>query len=166
MDAMKRMPPLLQPDRPGVSDVAFAEAGSNNTLSNVLRLVDSYDDLDDGAPPSRPSSSQDWSNLINRIHQAAKHVREVEVQAHEQKLRIQELLKLAREDVTLANERARVSDARASEMQVRSEALLKAADERVKAAEERARIAEGWLTRVYDTIASEFTIDLQGKPTA
>ena len=158
MDPVKKVVLPLQTDRPAVSSLAYAEPGTGSTLSNVLRLVGSFDDLDDGAPPTRRSSSEDWSNIIDRIHQAASHVREVEVQAHEQELRVQELLKLAREDVTLANERARAADARASEIQVRCETLLKSADERVKAAEERARIAEGWLARVYDTIASEFEI--------
>ena len=48
---------------------------------------------------------------------------------------------------------------RTVEIQSRADALLKAADEKVKAAEERARIAEEWLTRVYDTIASEFAVE-------
>ena len=165
-DSMKRVPPSPQLSRSFVANAAFAEAGSDSTISNVLRLVGSFDELDDGALPMHRSSTQDWSIIIDRIHQAAKHVREVEVQAHEQEIRVQELLKLAQEDVTRATERARAADARASELQARSEALLKAADERVKAAEERARIAEGWLARVYDTIASEFSTKQEEKATA
>ena len=52
----------------------------------------------------------------------------------------------------------------------RSRAVLtpcsKPADEKVKAAEERARVAEEWLTRVYDTIASEFAIEPAAKQIA
>jgi len=163
MDPVKRVSLLLPPERGSLADLTSAEAGSDNTLSNVLRLVGSFDDRDDGVPPARRSSAQDWSNILDRIHQAAQHVREVEAQAHEQELRVQELLKLAREDVTQAIERSRAADARVAEMQARSEALLMAADERVKAAEERARIAEGWMARVYDTIANEFSELPEGK---
>lgn len=134
------------------------EAASDNSLSNVLRLVSPIDDLEGDMSPTRRSSAQDWSKLIDRIQHAAGHVRDVKAQAHEQDLRVQQLLDRVREDMKAAADRVRAADARVVEMQARSEALLKAADHRVKEAEDRARIAEEWLARVYDTIDSEFTI--------
>ena len=135
------------------------DTGSKSALTHVLRLVGPFDDLDHDAPPTRRSSGQDWSKLIDRIGQAAKHAREVEAQSQEQELRVQQLLDRARDDLKAAAERVRGADARVAEMQARSEAVLKSAEERVKAAEERARIAEDWLARVYETIASEFKVE-------
>lgn len=166
MDPMKRVPLSVQPERSVGSEITSVIAQSESSLSNVLKLVGSLDELDDGVPPTRRSSAQDWSKLIERIRYAASHVREVETQAHEQELRVQELLERVREDMNKANAHARAANTRAAEMQARSEALLKAADERVKLAEERARIAEEWLARVYETIASEFTIEQDKKLTA
>ena len=166
MDPMKRVPQALPSKRTSRAEAQSAEPGFENSLANVLRLVGPFDDLDGGVPPTRRSSAQDWSKLIDRIRHAAHHAREVEAQAHEQELRVQELLDRVREDVKNASDRARAADARSAELQTRSDALLKAADERVKAAEERARIAEEWLARVYDTIASEFTVEQDRKLTA
>lgn len=132
---------------------------SNSALTNILRLVGSFDELEDLTQPTHTSPSQDWSKLIDRIREAAKHAREVEAQSQEQELRVQQLLDRAREDLKAAADRVRAADARVAEMQARSEALLKAADERVKAAEKRARVAEEWLARVYETVASEFTVE-------
>ena len=60
----------------------------------------------------------------------------------------------------------RAAEARTADIQSRADVLLNAADERVKAAEERARIAEEWLSRVYDTIANEFSVEASAKRTA
>lgn len=142
------------------------ESSSDTHLANVLRLVGPLDDTGSGAAPTRRSSPQDWSKLIERVRHAANHAREVEAQSQEQELRVQEVLDRVREDVRNAAERVRAAEARTADIQSRADALLKAADERVKAAEERARVAEEWLTRVYDTIASEFTVEPDVKRTA
>ncbi|MCJ2076671.1 hypothetical protein MKK68_13560 [Methylobacterium sp. E-016] len=141
-------------------------SSTDTHLANVLRLVGPLDDIGGGGAPTRRSSPQDWSKLIERVRHAANHAREVEAQAQEQELRVQEVLDRVREDVRNAAERVRVAEARTAEIQSRADAMLKLADERVKAAEERARIAEEWLTRVYDTIASEFPLEPDVKRTA
>jgi hypothetical protein len=125
-------------------------------LTGMLRLINPSEAIDTSAPPTRRSSPQEWSHLIERVRSAATRVREVETEAHEQELRVQDLLERVREDIANANERVKAAEAHTREIQARADALLKAADERVRAAEERARIAEEWLGRVYDTIASEF----------
>ena len=142
------------------------DAASGNSLTTALRLIGSFDDLESDAPPTRKSPAQDWSKVIDRIHDVANRAREVEAQSQQQDLRVQQLLDRAREDVKAAAERVQAADARVAEMQARSEALLKAAEERVKAAEERARIAEEWLTQIYETIASEFTVKQDTKQVA
>lgn len=157
MDPIKRAPWDPSSDRTSAFEVRAAAA--DGTLSNVLRLVDAYDDLEAEAPPTRRSSARDWAKLIDRIREAAARSREIEAQAHEQELRVQDLLDRAREDIQAAAERVRAADARAAEMQARTEKLLKSADERVTAAEERARVAEEWLARVYDTISHEFVVE-------
>ena len=135
-------------------------------LSGVLRFINPSEEIESSAPPTRRSSPQEWSHLIERVRSAATRVREVETEAHEQELRVQELLERVREDIANANERVKAAEAHTRENQARADALLKAADERVRAAEERARIAEEWLGRVYDTIASEFAFAQPEKRTA
>ncbi|KAB1072906.1 hypothetical protein F6X53_27705 [Methylobacterium soli] len=135
-------------------------------LSSVLRLISPADEIADKSPPTRRSSPEEWSHLIERVRSAATRVREVETEAHEQELRVQELLERVREDITSANERVKAAETHTREIQLRADALLKAADERVRAAEERARIAEEWLARVYDTVASEFAFAQPEKRTA
>ncbi|MDR7035834.1 MULTISPECIES: hypothetical protein [Methylobacterium] len=131
-------------------------APGEERLTSVLRLMNSSGDPSNSAPPTRRSSPEDWTQLIERVRTAASRVREVETQAQEQELRVQDLLERVREDMASANERVKAAEAHARDIQMRADALLKAADERVKAAEERARLAEEWLARIYDTIASEF----------
>jgi len=147
-------------------DAPVSEPGPDAQLTKVLRLVGPLDDIGGGSAPTRRSSPQDWSLLIDRVRHAATHAREVEAQAQEQELRVQGLLERAREDLKLAAERVRAAEARTADIQSRADVLLNAADERVKAAEERARIAEEWLSRVYDTIADEFSVDAAAKQTA
>ena len=166
MDSVKQTRwdlPSVQASEPATPAKNTAPDGS---LTNVLRLTGAFDDLDSDARPARKSPVQNWSKLIDRIRDVANHTREVEAQSQEQVLHVQHLLDLAREDVKAAADRVRAADARAAETQARTEALLKAADERVKAAEERARIAEEWLARVYETIASEFTVEQDTKQVA
>lgn len=147
-------------------DAPVSESGPEAQLTKVLRLVGPLDDIGGGLPPTRRSSPQDWSLLIDRVRHAATRAREVEAQAQDQEQRIQELLERAREDLKLAAERVRAAEARTADIQGRADVLLNAADERVKAAEERARIAEEWLSRVYDTIANEFAVEATAKRTA
>ncbi|HEX8417535.1 MAG TPA: hypothetical protein VF641_08010 [Methylobacterium sp.] len=163
MDPKKRFPWDLPSARTSPDDAPSPEAASDAHLTTVVRLVTP---VSDAGPPTRRSSAQDWSKLIDRIRHAAGHARDVEAQAHEQELRVQELLDRVREDMKSAGERVRAADARVADMQMRSEALMKAADERVKAAEDRARIAEEWLARVYDTIATEFATEQDKRQTA
>lgn len=166
MDPITRFPWDLPSERIPPADVQPEEAAATAHLATVVRLVSPAGDPEGGMPPTRRSSAQDWSKLIERIRHAAGHARDVEAQAHEQELRVQQLLDRVREDMKNAGERVRAADARVAEMQARSEALAKAADERVKAAEDRARIAEEWLARVYDTIATEFTVEQDRRRTA
>ena len=155
--------PSVQSSEPSAPVMDTASDGS---LSRVLRLIGSFDDLEVPAPPARRSPVQDWSKLIGRIRDVANHTREVETQSQEQELHVQKLLDRAREDVKAAAVRVRAADVRVAEMQATSEALQKATEERVKAAEERARIAEEWLARVYETIASEFKVEKDTKQVA
>ncbi|TXM66242.1 hypothetical protein [Methylobacterium sp. WL120] len=147
-------------------DAPVSKSSSDAELANVVRLIGRLDDIGGGLPPTRRSSPQDWSLLIDRVRHAATHAREVEAQAQEQEQRVHELLERAREDLKLAAERVRDAEARTADIQSRADVLLNAADERVKAAEERARIAEEWLSRVYDTIANEFRVEATAKRTA
>ncbi|MFC5555300.1 hypothetical protein [Methylobacterium iners] len=148
---------LLEHDGQAKAQVSGSAPLSN--LSNVLRVIGPFESLDAEAPHPRRPSAEEWSKLIERVRQAGSYTREVEGQAREQELRVQELLDRVREDMKRAIERVREADARTAEIQARSEALLKVADERVRAAEERAQIAEDWLMRVYDAVASEFTLE-------
>lgn len=134
-------------------------------LGQVLRLIGPFEELSAPVPPTRRSSPQEWSSLIERVRSAASHVRDVEAQAHEQELRVQDLLERVRVDIKKANDRVQAAETRTQEVQARAEALVRAADERAQAAEERARIAEEWLARVYETINTEFTLDPASKIT-
>lgn len=126
------------------------------SLTNVLRVIGPFDDLAADTTSARRPPPKDWSMLIDRVRNAANRMRDVEAEAHEQELRVQQLLERVREDIRESEERVKESDARVREANARAAALLKAADERVQEAEERARVAEEWLSRIHETIAGEF----------
>lgn len=156
---MERTPLSIPSERPAGSGTTPPDMASNGSRSSLLQLVGSFDDLNDGPPPKPRPPAPDWSGVIERVQQAAAHVREVEARAHEQELRVRQLLARVREDVNGAVERARAADARATELHDRCVVLLGSAAERVKAAAERAHIAEDWLARVHDAIVGEFGIE-------
>ena len=166
MSSAKRIRWDLPSVKASKPNVPLNDAASDGSLTNILRLIGPFDDLEGGAPPTRSSVSHDWSKLIDRIRDVSKHAREVEAQSQEQDMHVQQLLNGARDEAMAAASRVRAADARVAEIQARSEALMKAAEERVKAAEERARIAEEWLARVYEMIASEFTVEKDKKQVA
>lgn len=126
------------------------------SLANILRVIGPLDKLSSDLPLTRHSPPQDWSDLIERVRAAAARVREVEADAHDQELRVRELLDRVREDMKAVNDRALAAEAHARDVQARTDALLRAAEERVRAAETRAQIAEEWLAQVSQTIVDEF----------
>lgn len=135
---------------------ASSSRGAKDPLTGVLRsLGSSLDDRSLAGPP--PTSSQDWSALIERVRGAAVHAREVEKQAQEQDLRVQELLERVREDIHAAGERVRAAEARATGIAVRAEERVRDAERRAEIAEERARVAEEWLRRLHETVTAEFS---------
>lgn len=101
---------------------------------------------------TRLSAPEDWDRLIARVQSAARHSREVEAQAQEQELRVQQLLEQIGHDICEADARVRAAEARGRELQ----AQLTIAEQRAQAAEERARMAETWLMRLQETILAEF----------
>ena len=112
--------------------------------------------------PTRHSPSRDWSDLIEKVREAANRVREAEAAAEQQELHVREVLERVREDMKVANERAVAAEANARDIQLKTDALLKAASARVGAAENRAQIAEEWLAKVSQAIVAEF--DEAGSP--
>lgn len=151
----KLMRDLTAPPLAGSSFNSAANNGDKN-LTNVLRVFSSVGEGSSSSAPTRNSSSQDWSKLIDRVRSAAIRVKEVEADAREQEFRVREILQSVQEDIKLANERVRLAETNARDIQARADALLKAADDRVKAAEERARVAEEWLTQLSITIIDGF----------
>ncbi|WP_156647710.1 hypothetical protein [Methylobacterium sp. Leaf87] len=145
---------LQHSDTPAIS--TMSDDRKSAKLTNVLRVFGSSGDGYAQSAPNRNSPPQDWSQLIERVRSAALRVREVEADAHDQELRVRELLKNVQEDIKTANERVRAAEAHARDIQNRADALLKAADDRVRAAEERARVAEEWLTQLSITIIDGF----------
>lgn len=129
----------------------------SDSLTSILRLVQSDSEASAAPADGPPSSSQDWANLIERVRAAAHRTREVEAQAQEQEQRVHDLLERVREDVKLASERVRAAETRAANVQAQAEQRIRAAEERAEAAEERARIAEDWLKQVHEAIVSEFS---------
>ena len=101
-------------------------------------------------------AQQDWSDVLTSVRAAGRHVRDIEMRAHEQKQRLRELITQLREHLQATKERAEAAEAREREIQSQAEAAIRAAEERARAAEERARVAEGWLARVADVIREEF----------
>ncbi|KQO52660.1 hypothetical protein ASF24_22560 [Methylobacterium sp. Leaf86] len=127
------------------------------SLAGILRVIGSTDRQTTDSPPNHHATPQDWSDLIDRVRDAAHRVREAEAETQEQEIRVRELLDRVREDMTAAHERIRAAESHAKDIQTRSDALLKAADARVREAEERARTAEAWLSKISMTIAEEFS---------
>lgn len=125
-------------------------------VSNVLRIPTTLDEPSSDLPTTRSAPAEDWSHLVEQVRMTAARLREVEADAEEQELRVQDLLQKVREDMQAAADRVQAAEAHARDIQSRTEALLKAADQRVKAAEERAQVAEGWLKVIKKTFAEEF----------
>jgi hypothetical protein len=120
--------------------------------------------------PTQHSLLQDWGALIHQVQAAGRLSREAQTQVREQELRVGLILEEVREDICIANERARLAENKAREMQMRAESQILAAEERAnaaearaRAAEERAQHAEHWLMRVHETLSDEFT-DLTEQP--
>lgn len=160
MSALQRLlsDPRLCPTEGNGSDptaVLSAQAG------NLLRIVSSADKQ--VPPPNTQSLLKDWSALIELVQAAGRRSREIEALHLEQEAQFERALQRAREGIAASDERARSAEAEAERARLRVEALVTiaetqagAAEDRARAAEERARHAEGWLTRVQDTILSEF----------
>lgn len=136
--------------------------GADASRSGILKVSPSI--REPLQAPTRRSPPQEWDALIQQVQMAARQSREAQTQAREQEVRTELILKEVREDITTANERARLAEAKARDVQVRAEAQILAAEERAKAAEARAKAAEDraqhaeqWLVRVQETIVSEFT---------
>ena len=133
-----------------------SEEKSQRTLASILRVIGPLDTLSLDEAPTRHSPSRDWSDLIEKVREAATRVREAEAAAQEQELHVREVLERVREDMKVANERAVAAEANARDVQLKTDALLKAARARVEAAETRAQIAEEWLAKVSQAIVTEF----------
>jgi small-conductance mechanosensitive channel len=99
---------------------------------------------------------QDWSDVLTSVQAAVRHVRDIEMRAHEQRQRLRELFAQVREHLQAARDRAEAAEAREQEVRSQADAAIRAAEERARAAEERARVAEGWLARVADVVREEF----------
>jgi len=134
-----------------------AQGSAEGASGTGLRIVPMPLGDADTVPPTRQSPPHDWTKLIERVQRAAQHSRDVEAQAQEQELRVQQLLEQVREDIRRAEDRARAAEDRAREFHARAEALVRAADERTKRAELRADTAERWLGLVQDTLTTEFS---------
>lgn len=100
----------------------------------------------------------DWSVLIEKIRSSASRVREVEAQAHDREIELQEILERCRADIGAANERVRAAEMRASQAETSAAERIHALEERARLAEERASACEAWLKKVHDAIMSEFSI--------
>ncbi len=133
-----------------------SEEKNQRTLASILRVIGPLDNLSLDTAPTRESPSHDWSDLIEKVREAANRVRQAEADSQEQELRVREVLERVREDMKVANERAIAAEVNARDVQLKTDALLKAASARVEAAENRARIAEEWLAKVSQAIVEEF----------
>ena len=96
-----------------------------DSLTSILRLVQSDADANASLVVASPSSSQDWANLIDRVRAAAQRTREVEAQAQEQEQRVHELLERVRDDVKLASERVRAAETKAANVQAQAEQRIR-----------------------------------------
>ena len=136
-----------------------AQEAADPRLSHIQRLLPPAHAGGGETPLAARASPGQWSDLIERVRNAATRVREAEAQAQEQEARVHDLLERVREDIASANARVKAAEAHTREIQAQAEALLKAAEERAAAVEERARVAEAWLARVYETITREFSFE-------
>lgn len=168
MDLIKKMPwdpsfKVSSVERDGTQEAspALAEtltiADPPATLPSILRVVHASLEQNPLASAASPPSSQDWTNLIERVRAAAVHARNVEAQAQEQDQRVEELLIRVREDVKRAGDKVRAAEAKAARIEADAELRIRAAEDRAAAAEERASIAEDWLRRVHEVISDEFS---------
>ncbi len=132
-------------------------------LASLVRLVRSPAGGPEAPPPvSQPASHEDWAGLIDRVRAAAGRAREAEAHVLDREQQMQELMRHVRGEAEAAEERVRAAEIRAAAAETRAEARIWEAEMRAEQAEARARAAEAWLTRIHETIASEFA-DIGGE---
>lgn len=150
----------LRWERPaGLAAGTAGEPHRADPLASLVRLVRSPAGGPE-APP--PVSHEDWSGLIDRVRAAAGRAREAEAHVLDREQQMQELMRHVRGEAEAAEERVRAAEIRAAAAETRAEARIWEAEMRAEQAEARARAAEAWLTRIHETIASEFA-DIGGE---
>ncbi|MCC0808137.1 hypothetical protein FPV16_18300 [Methylobacterium sp. W2] len=166
MDQIEKIMRDLTKDFEAERQAPDAKQTPTPSLAGILRVIGPSDRQTADFPSNHHATPQDWSDLIDRVRNAAHRVREAETEAQEQEIRVRELLDRVREDMTAAHNRVREAESHAQDIQTRSDALLKAADARIKEAEERARTAEAWLSKISMTITEEFAAQDEKRLTA
>ncbi len=141
-----------------------ATSEQQTTLPSILSIVHAVLEQAPSITAALPSSSQDWTNLIERLRAAAAHARYVEARAQEQDQRVEDLLVRVREDVKRASDKVRAAEAKAARIEADAELRIRAAEDRAAAAEERASIAEDWLRRLHEVVSDEFSSITLGQP--
>jgi hypothetical protein len=137
------------------SNLAVAGPQPATGISELLKSFGSS--IDDPLPVPLRTRPGDWSGLIDRIRETARHVRDVEAQARQRDVQMDDLIQQVRGDMAEAEARVRSAEARSVALEAQAMEMIRAAEARAAAAEERARVAEEWLMRIQEIIQSEFS---------
>lgn len=103
-----------------------------------------------------PSLSESWGGLIEQIRATAARLREKEARLQDREDQVQQLVLRTKEELQAAAERVFRAEIQVHEMEATCKREIAEWERRTLDAEEKTRLMEGWLTRVHDTIVTEF----------
>ena len=100
--------------------------------------------------------AESWGGLIEQIRSTATRLREKETRLQEREEQLQQLVLRTKEELQVAAERVLRAEIQVHEVEAQSKREITDWERRTLAAEEKVRLMESWLSRVHDTIVSEF----------
>ena len=103
-----------------------------------------------------PSLSESWGGLIEQIRATAARLRDKEARLQDREDQVQQLVLRTKEELQAAAERVFRAEIQVHEMEATCKREVAEWERRTLEAEEKTRLMEGWLTRVHDTIVTEF----------
>ena len=109
-------------------------------------------------PPAASDTalSDSWGGLIEQIRTTAARLRDKEARLQDREDQVQQLVLRTKDELQAAAERVFRAEIQVHEMEAQCKSEVAEWERRTLEAEEKVRLMENWLTRVHDTIMTEF----------
>ncbi len=108
-------------------------------------------------PAADPSLSEGWGGLIEQIRTTAARLREKEARLQDREDQVQQLVMRTKDELQAAAERVFRAEIQVHEMEAQCKREIAEWERRTLEAEEKVRLMESWLSRVHETIVTEFS---------